>query len=44
MCAEIGIVIMMIGAMAGDSDNLLAPLSIIAIGALLIFLGEDRNE
>lgn len=48
MLNRIGIVFLMLGAMAADSPSLLAPFSLIAIGASLIYIGrrfehdEDR--
>ena len=42
MVTTIGILLIMFGGMAGESDSMLAPLSLIAIGALLINIGEKR--
>lgn len=37
---EIGVFLMMIGAMGGDSEKLLLPLAIIVLSAILIFYRE----
>lgn len=39
MFNRLGMIIVMLGAMAADSPSLLAPISLIAVGAALIWLG-----
>lgn len=39
MLNRLGMIIVMLGAMAADSPSLLAPISLIAVGAALIWLG-----
>ncbi len=40
----VGFFTMVIGTGFGDSDNLILPLVLIAIGTVLIFSGKDGNE
>ena len=39
-----GILMIFIGSTMGDSENLLAPLLIIAVGAALVLIGKKRGE
>ena len=40
----IGFTIVLLGSMCGDSENLLIPLSIIAVGIAIMRIGAVRNE
>lgn len=39
MLEVIGIILFVLGAMAGDSETILAPLGLIVIGAVLYYIG-----
>lgn len=39
-----GFVLMCVGAMMGDSDNLLLPLALTTMGAVLILTGNGKGE
>ena len=41
--SKIGFVIMCLGVMMADSDNLLIPLGVLAVGVILIVLGMKRE-
>lgn len=43
MLIRLGILIIIVGAMAGDSPSILAPISIMAVGAILVAIG-NRME
>lgn len=38
----IGLLLMCIGGMGGDSPNLILPIVLICIGAVLVFTGKDE--
>lgn len=39
MLEVIGIILFVLGAMAGESDSILAPLGLITLGAVLYYIG-----
>ena len=43
MLIRIGITILFIASMMGDSDNLIVPAALFAIGAGLIYVGKRRE-
>ena len=44
MLYKIGLVIFWLGAMMGDSDNLIIPIIVIAIGAAMIYFGKEEQD
>lgn len=44
MLCRIGIVLIMLGLAMGDSENLLIPLGVMALGAVLVTVGGAINE
>ena len=47
MLQKIGFMIMCIGAMLADSENILVPVAVVGLGAILIWFGlgtEDNDE
>lgn len=43
MLVKIGFMLICIGAMMGDSENLLIPLTVIGIGCVLVKIGERKE-
>ena len=43
MLIRLGIMILFIGSMMGDSDNLIIPAAFILAGAVLIYVGKRRE-
>ena len=41
MLYKIGLVIFSLGVMMGDSDNLIIPVVVIAIGAAMVYFGKE---
>lgn len=43
MLVKVGFILICIGAMMGDSENLLIPLAVIGIGCVLVKIGTRRE-
>lgn len=44
MLSRIGIIVLFVASMMGDSDNLIVPVALILTGAAMIFLGRKETD
>jgi len=44
MLSRLGMIVIFIGVMMADSENLLIPLGVVAIGIAMVMIGTRRDE
>ena len=44
MLCKIGLIIFSLGAMMGDSDNLVIPIVVMAIGAAMVYFSKEGRD